>query len=262
MGKKRLLETFKEQGRLLSVYYTAGYPSKDDTANIARYLQEAGADLIEIGIPFSDPVADGPTIQSSNKVALDNGMTLQLLLDQIRDIKEKVKIPIILMGYLNPVLQYGVERFCAECNKIGIDGLILPDLPLAEFEREYKQLFGQYDLSNIFLVTPQTSFDRIRQIDLLSDTFIYVVSSSSITGAKQGISEEQITYLERIRDMELQHATLVGFGVSESETFSTISRYASGSIVGSAFIKMLSESVDLRGDIVNFVKSIKQGTKA
>ncbi|MDH5605213.1 MAG: tryptophan synthase subunit alpha, partial [Cyclobacteriaceae bacterium] len=140
--------------------------------------------------------------------------------------------------------------------------VFLPDLPLAEFEREYKQLFGQYDLSNIFLVTPQTSFDRIRQIDLLSDTFIYVVSSSSITGAKQGISEEQITYLERIRDMELQHATLVGFGVSESETFSTISRYASGSIVGSAFIKMLSESVDLRGDIVNFVKSIKQGTKA
>jgi len=258
MGKNRLKQIFTSPTPLLSVYYSAGFPALENTREIAQHLQEAGADLIEIGIPFSDPVADGPTIQASNKQALDNGMTLGLLFEQIKDLRKTVSIPVLLMGYINPVLQYGVERFCQACKAVGIDGLILPDLPLAEYEQEYKTIFDAHDLSNIFLVTPQTSHERIRLIDGLSDTFIYVVSSASITGAKKGISEEQITYLEGIRQMGLQNPTLVGFGVSEAATFETISRYASGAIVGSAFIHLLSNSKNLKNDISEFVKSIKR----
>jgi len=242
------------------VYFTAGHPELNATASIIRSLEEAGADMVEIGIPFSDPMADGPVIQSSSSIALKNGMSLKLLFQQLRDLRKEVKIPLLLMGYLNPVLQYGFERFCSDCETIGIDGIILPDLPMDIFEGEFRSVFESHGLVNIFLVTPQTAEVRIRYIDKSSDAFIYMVSSSSTTGVKGSFGKEQIEYFRRIQEMNLDNPVLAGFGISNHESFETVCRYSHGAIIGSAFVKMLSESQNIRTDIKGFVSEIKQKT--
>jgi tryptophan synthase alpha chain len=254
----RIQELFKNKNKnLLSVYYTAGFPKLNDTETIAIALEKAGADIIEIGIPFSDPVADGPTIQASNKIALDNGMNLHLLIEQVKEIRKTVSIPIILMGYLNPVLQYGVEKFVKDAAGAGVDGLILPDLPLDEYLESYKELIDTNGLVNTFLISPTTSEERIRKIDASTNGFIYAVSSSSTTGAQQGFSQEQESYFKKLQGMKLTNPFLIGFGVSNRQTFDAVCKYASGAIVGSAFIDLLKSSSDLPSDIDHFVKSLK-----
>jgi tryptophan synthase alpha chain len=254
----RIHKLFKEKKEnILSIFYTAGFPRLDDTVTIARALESAGADIIEIGIPFSDPVADGPTIQASNKVALDNGMNVKILLEQVRELRKDVKIPIILMGYLNPVMQYGIEKFVKAASQAGVDGLILPDMPADIYQHEYKDLFERAGLTNTFLISPTTSDERIKRIDSLTSGFIYAVSASSTTGAKGDFSEEQISYFKKLKALGLKNQFLIGFGISTHDTFVTASTYSSGAIVGSAFINLLKNSTDLRGDIHGFVKSIR-----
>ncbi len=256
--KNRITELFaSKKENILSVFFTAGFPKLTDTINIAQQLEKAGVEMIEIGIPFSDPVADGPTIQASNKVALENGMTVKLLLEQVRTIRETVTLPIILMGYLNPVFQYGVEKFIKEAKAVGVDGLILPDLPLAEYENSYKAILEEQQMSFSFLISPTTSDERIRIIDKLTNGFIYAVSSSSTTGIKNEFSEEQTTYFKKLKSLSLSAPFMIGFGVSSRETFSTVCKYASGAIVGSAFIKVIDQSTDLKKDIDLFVRSIR-----
>lgn len=243
---------------VLNIYFTAGFPGLDDTRRILNGLEAAGADLIEIGIPFSDPVADGPTIQESNKRALENGMTLRLLMQQLKGFRQEVKVPVVLMGYLNPIVQYGIERFCKDCEEVGIDGLILPDLPMYEYQTIYRSVFEKHGLHNIFLISPQTSQARIEEIDRNSTGFIYIVSSAAITGAKTGISEEQIAYFKRIEAMKLKNPRLIGFGISDRDSFLQASKYAQGAIIGSAFIRLLEKSQNLEQDIKEFVASIRQ----
>lgn len=256
--KNRITELFaRKKKNILSVFYTAGFPKLNDTAAIAQALEHSGADIIEIGIPFSDPVADGPTIQESNKIALDNGMNLHLLIDQVKEIRKQVSIPIILMGYLNPVIQYGIEKFVKDAADAGVDGLILPDLPMYEYEAQYKELFQKHNLCNTFLISPTTSEERIRKIDAVSNGFVYAVSASSTTGAKGDFSEEQINYFERLSKMRLMNPYLIGFGISNNATFTKTSQYSAGAIVGSAFINLLKSSGNLTTDIEKFVKSLK-----
>jgi tryptophan synthase alpha chain len=253
----RIHKLFKEKKEnILSIFYTAEYPSLNDTGLIAASLEEAGADIIELGIPFSDPVADGPTIQASNKIALDNGMSVKLLLEQVREMRKNVRIPIILMGYLNPVMQYGIEKFVKDASNAGVDGLILPDMPMDVYQHEYKELFESAGLTNTFLISPTTSEDRIRRIDALTSGFVYAVSASSTTGARGDFSEEQIAYFEKLKGMSLKNPFLIGFGISNKKTFGTASTYSSGAIVGSAFIHLLKDSTDMKADIRNFVKGI------
>ena len=228
-----------------------------DTVFIAQHLEDAGVDLIEIGIPFSDPVADGPVIQESNKAALDNGMTVKKLLEQVREIRKTAKLPIILMGYLNPVLQYGIEKFCKEAAESGVDGVILPDLPMDEYQRAYQSLFESNGLANTFLISPTTSEERIRQIDQATSGFIYAVSASSTTGAKGDFSADQQVYFKRLQSLKLKNPYLIGFGISSQQTFSTACEFGAGAIVGSAFITLLKKSNDLKMDIGAFVKSIR-----
>jgi len=245
----------KEDKKLLSIYFTAGYPSLNDTVNIIQDLEANGVDMIEIGLPFSDPLADGPTIQNSSTAALKKGMTTKLLFEQLKDIRKTVSIPLIIMGYFNPVLQYGVEAFCKKCQEIGVDGLILPDLPLAVYEDEYKAIFDKYDLKFIFLITPQTSDDRIQQIDAASDAFIYMVSSASVTGSKSGFGDEQTDYFKRINDLSLSNPQIIGFGINNNETFKQATKFAKGAIIGSAFIKNLTENGV--SSISKFINEIK-----
>lgn len=253
----RIINKLAEGQKLLSIYFTAGYPSLEDTVPIIKSLEAAGVDMIEIGLPFSDPLADGPTIQASSTQALHNGMNTKLLFDQLAGIRDHVDIPLIIMGYFNPVLQYGVEEFCKKCHEIGIDGLILPDLPLAEYQLHYQSIFEKYNLANIFLITPQTGETRIRQIDAASNAFIYMVSSASTTGAKTGFGNEQIDYFNRISALKLKTPQIVGFGISNAATFSAATQKSKGAIIGSAFIKMLSND-GIQG-IHEFVKNIRSG---
>ena len=239
------------------MYYTAGFPALQDTVAIAQSLEQAGADIIEIGIPFSDPVADGPTIQQSNKTALDNGMNLKLLISQVKEIRKTVKLPIILMGYLNPVMQYGVEKFIKDVSDSGVDGLIIPDMPLYEYEEEYATLLDKHNLCNTFLISPTTSDERIRKIDAATQGFIYAVSASSTTGAKGDFTKDQISYFDRLKKMNLSNPFLVGFGISDHTTFSKASNYGAGAIVGSAFINLLKDSSDYQRDIYSFVKKLR-----
>jgi tryptophan synthase alpha chain len=256
--KNRIKELFKSKSKnLLSVYYTAGFPKLTDTALIAKALEKAGADIIEIGIPFSDPIADGPTIQASNKIALDNGMNLHLLLEQVQEIRKSVSLPIILMGYINPVLQYGFEKFVKDAARVGVDGIILPDLPVDEYLEMYKAIVDEYGLTNTFLISPTTSEERIRKIDAATNGFIYAVSSSSTTGAQKGFSPEQESYFKRLQEMKLINPFLIGFGVSNHETFAAVSKYSSGAIVGSAFINLLGISADFDSDITRFIKGLR-----
>ncbi|MHA7843852.1 MAG: tryptophan synthase subunit alpha [Winogradskyella sp.] len=236
----RINQKLNEDKKLLSIYFTAGYPNINDTASIIQNLEKSGVDMIEIGLPFSDPLADGPTIQASSTLALKNGMTTEKLFEQLKDIRKSVSIPLIIMGYFNPVLQYGVEAFCKKCQEIGIDGLILPDLPADVYDEEYKAIFEKYGLINVFLITPQTSEERIRYIDSISNGFIYMVSSASTTGAQSGFGEEQTNYFERISKMNLKNPQIVGFGISNNETFTQATKFTKGAIIGSAFIKYLT----------------------
>lgn len=253
--ENRITRLFKEKDKkIVSVYFTAGYPALNDTRRIIVELEKNGVDLIEIGIPFSDPVADGPVIQHSSETALKNGMTLNLLFDQLKDIRKEVAIPLILMGYLNPVMQYGVEKFCKKCRETGIDGTILPDLPLDIYESGYKHLFEDNSLSNILLITPQTSNERIIKIAAATSGFIYMVSSSSTTGIKEMVNNEQLSYFERIQSMNLPVNRLIGFGISDRASFEKASGYANGAIIGSAFVQALAAEGTLENNIKKFVR--------
>lgn len=243
---------------ILNIYYTAGYPNLDDTVKILSALQSSGVDMVEIGIPYSDPIADGETIQNSSQIALYNGMTIPLLLDQLKDIRKNgITIPILLMGYFNTILQYGEEQLLQKCKEIGIDGLIIPDLPIEVFQNEYKFLFEKYGILNTFLITPQTSLARIRQIDEISSGFIYMVSSASTTGAKSEISTNQEEYFKRINDLNLKNSKLIGFGISNKSTFNKANEFAQGAIIGSAFVNLLSSSKNLNADISAFISTIR-----
>ncbi|HWL00609.1 MAG TPA: tryptophan synthase subunit alpha [Parapedobacter sp.] len=253
----RIKNLFANRGdkRILSIYYTAGYPTLDSTLDIAEALESAGVDFLEIGFPYSDPVADGPVIQHSSEVALRNGMTLDILFNQLKDLRKRVSIPVLLMGYVNPVLQYGVENFCKACAETGIDGAIIPDLPMYEYEAEYQAVFDKHGLSNIFLVTPHTSEARTRKIDGLSTGFIYLLSSSATTGKNLAVSENTESYFSRIRALGLKNPTVIGFGISDHDTFIHATDHADGAIVGSAFVKLLGDS-DYRENITPFIQRI------
>ena len=256
----RLNQLFNsKKDNLLSIYYTAGYPELNSTLDIAEALEKAGVDFIEIGFPYSDPVADGPTIQHSSEQALENGMTLHLLFEQLKDLRKRVTIPILLMGYVNPIVQFGIENFCKKAAEVGVDGIIVPDLPMYEYEAMYSKFFIDNSLSNIFLVTPQTSEDRIRRIDELSNSFIYLLSSSSITGGNLQVSVNIEDYYKRIKAMYLKNPTIIGFGISDNKSFTKACEYASGAIVGSKFVKLLEEENYLE-NIPNFVQSIKSNS--
>ena len=250
----KLFENNREN--LLTVYFTAGYPKLDDTETIICSLAESGANIIEIGIPYSDPLADGPVIQESGMAAIDKGMTLQVLFNQLADIRTKTQVPLILMGYFNQLLQYGVDKFLDDCVKTGIDGLIIPDLPLMEYEQFYKDKLTQRNISISFLITPQTEESRILKVDALSTGFIYVVSDSSITGMKTGISNHQISYFERIKSLQLNTPQLIGFGISDRESYLTASKYANGAIIGSAFIKHLKGKNEVDKATADFINLI------
>lgn len=251
----RINQKLQEDKKILSIYFSAGYPNLNDTVQIIQDLEKSGIDMIEIGLPFSDPLADGPTIQASSTQALHNGMTTQVLFDQLENIRESVKIPLIIMGYFNPILQYGVEEFCKKCATIGIDGLIIPDLPVDVYAEQYKTTFEKYGIINVFLITPQTSDERIKFIDSVSNGFIYMVSSASVTGSQSGFGNTEESYFERIANMNLKSPQVIGFGISNKETFNQATKFAKGAIIGSAFIKHLSEKGTQHID--DFVKAIK-----
>jgi tryptophan synthase alpha chain len=254
----RIDKMFKEKkANVLSVYFTAGYPQLDSTMTIIKALEDAGADMIEIGMPFSDPMADGPVIQRSNEQALRNGMSIKLLFSQLKNIRPEVKIPIILMGYFNPVLQFGAEDFCRKCKETGVDGVILPDLPVQIYLPEYQAVFEKYGLYNILLVSPQSGSQRILEIDNISRGFIYMVSSSSVTGARGQFTADQIKYFTRVGEMDLRNPCLIGFGISDSETFSCVCNYARGGIIGSAFVKLLAEGGNPAKQTDKFIKGIR-----
>jgi len=238
----RINKKLQEGKKLLSIYFTAGYPNLDDTTKIISELEKSGVDIIEIGLPFSDPLADGPTIQASSTQALKNGMTTELLFEQLTNIRKSVQIPLIIMGYFNPMMQFGVENFCQKCQEVGIDGLIIPDLPMEIYESDYKELFEKYNLKNIFLITPQTSDERILKIDNISDSFIYMVSSSSVTGNQVGFNEIQEHYFERIDSMKLKNPQLIGFGISDKKTFQQATKHQKGAIIGSGFINYINKN--------------------
>ncbi len=246
---------------ILSIYFTAGYPNLDDTVPVMEALVEAGADLIEIGMPFSDPLADGTTIQQSSLQAIQNGMNLPVLFEQLKDIRERIPdTPLILMGYLNPVFQFGWEKFCQKCSQIGIDGLILPDLPHTEYLKMYRPAMDENRLSNIFLVTPQTSDERIRIADAASQGFIYAVSSAATTGNTAGISSAQEAYFSRLNALHLQNPHLIGFGISDKAGFDRVCTCASGAIIGSAFIRHLAKAPEKAAtQAQSFIKLIREG---
>ncbi|WBX71810.1 tryptophan synthase subunit alpha [Tenacibaculum retecalamus] len=249
-------KVFQNQSQnLLSIFFTAGFPKLDDTAKIVTDLSNSRVDFIEVGLPYSDPLADGQTIQHSSSVALSNGMNLDVVFEQLLAIKNTNKTPLVLMGYLNQIIKYGEDKFCEKVKETGIDTVIIPDLPMIEYENHYQALFKKYGITNVFLITPNTSEERIRKIDSLTEAFIYVVASASITGAKGEISSQQIDYFNRINAMKLQSKLIVGFGISDKKTFTTACKYMNGAIIGSAFVKEL----DKKGTagINNFIKQLQ-----
>lgn len=253
----RLQQLFKNKKKdILSIYYTAGYPNLTDTLKIAEALERSGADFMEIGFPYSDPVADGQVIQGSSKQALDNGMTLEILFNQLKDLRKTVTIPILLMGYVNVVLQYGVANFCKKCEEVGVDGCIIPDLPMYEYEELYHECFEEHGISNIFLVTPQTSEERVRKIDGLSNAFIYLLSSAATTGKDLDVTTDARTYFSRIKEMNLKNPLMIGFGISDKQTFDSANEYASGAIIGSAFVKNLDAN-DVQGSVAKFMAKFR-----
>ena len=253
----RIQKLFQEKTKnVLNVYCTAGYPQINSTLTVMKALQENGVDLIELGMPYSDPLADGPVIQASGSRALENGMTIEVLFEQLTGFRNKIAVPVILMGYMNPVLQYGFERFCEDAAAIGIDGLILPDLPEYEFETEYGAIIKKHGLDFIFLVTPETSEERIRKLDNLSSGFLYAVSSSATTGSDKDFTAVE-KYLLQLQAMQLKNPILVGFGIKDMETFQSACKYANGAIIGSAFIKALERTKDIEISVKQFMDGIK-----
>jgi tryptophan synthase alpha chain len=254
----RIHQLFQNKsGNILSIYFTAGHPTIDSTVKIIRSLANAGADMIEIGIPFSDPMADGPVIQKSSDAALKNGMSLALLFEQLGEIRNDVTIPLLLMGYLNPVMQYGIEKFCRKCSEVGIDGVILPDLPFDLYRDEYQPTFQASGILPVFLISPQTTEARIHEVDNASQGFIYMVSASSTTGAKNSFSSEQLAYFSRLQSMNLRNPGLIGFGISTRETFAQACQYAQGAIIGSAFVTLLEKDGNQDTNIRNFIKDMR-----
>lgn len=241
--------------RVLNVYCTAGYPALDSTVKVLEALQANGADMVEIGMPYSDPLADGPVIQDSSQVALANGMTIAVLLQQLQDIRSRIGLPIVLMGYMNPVLQYGFEKFCADAAAVGVDGLILPDLPEYEFLTEYGDIIRRHGLDFIFLVTPETTEERVRRLDALTTGFLYAVSSSSTTGADKNMVTVD-GYLQRLHSYQLKNPVLVGFGIKDRDSFDAASRHANGAIIGTAYIKALGENPEVSESTRQFLKNI------
>ena len=262
----RITELFKRKcERVVNIYCTAGYPQLDSTLKIMKALQDNGADMIELGMPYSDPLADGPVIQHSSTIAIANGMTIKRLFEQLKDFRKNppptggdlggLILPVILMGYMNPILQYGFEKFCADAAAVGIDGLILPDLPEYEFETEYGAIIKKYGLDFIFLVTPETSEERIRKLDELSTGFLYAVSSSSTTGSDKNMTDVN-SYLQKLKSLQLRNSILVGFGIKDKQTFDAACEYANGAIIGSAFVKALERAKDEEISVKQFLKSI------
>ncbi len=253
----RLKDLFqKKSNNILNVYCTAGFPELIDTLTIMKALQENGADIIELGIPYSDPLADGPVIQMSSAQALENGMSISVLFEQLMNFREQITIPLVLMGYMNPVLQYGFEKFCSDAASVGVDGLILPDLPEYEFKTEYGAIIKKYGLDFIFLVTPETSEERVKKLDSLSSGFLYAVSSSSVTGSGKDFSSVE-SYLQRLKSYQLQNPVLVGFGISDKQSFDAVCKYANGGIIGTAYIKSLESGSDVEASTHNFLQQIK-----
>lgn len=253
----RLDKLFSEKKTgVLNMYCTAGYPQLHSIAEVIAALQNSGADIVEIGIPYSDPIADGPVIQQSNMLALENGMNIPLLFEQLKNIRTDIHMPIILMGYLNPVLQFGIDKFCKAAAAVGVDGIILPDLPMYEFETMYQQYFNINNLKFIFLVTPETSEERVRKIDSLSGGFIYAVSSSSTTGNTKAIEDQQ-AYFKKLSDMNLTNPVLVGFGIKDKQTFDAACAYTNGAIIGSAYINALKNTADIPATTKDFINRIK-----
>jgi tryptophan synthase alpha chain len=245
----------KKDKDILSIYFTAGFPRLNDTETILTSLQKHGADLIEVGMPYSDPLADGPVIQNSSMKALQNGMTIKKLFQQLNNAKDEIKIPLILMGYLNPVLQFGFEKFCQEAKHAGISGIILPDLPISEYENEYQKIFEANGLNFIFLITPETSEERIRKIDSLSKGFIYAVSSSSVTGKNTDINAQE-NYFKKIQNLHLKNKVLIGFGIRDHQTFQAAAKYAAGAIIGTAYIKAIENAQNIEMATQKFLNSI------
>lgn len=252
----RITDLFKRKDkRVLNVYCTAGYPRLDSTLEVIKALQDNGADMIELGMPYSDPLADGPVIQASGTKALENGMSITVLFQQLKDLRKTIQVPVLLMGYMNPVLQYGFEKFCAAASAVGVDGLILPDLPIYEFETEYGPVIKKYGLDFVFLITPETSPERIAKVDSLSSGFLYAVSSSSTTGKDKDMNGQQ-AYFERLQGMRLRNPVLVGFGIRDKVSFEAASKYTSGAIIGTAYIKALDEGKDIDAATAAFLKPI------
>jgi tryptophan synthase alpha chain len=252
----RITELFgRKNNKVLSVYCTAGFPALDSAPEVMRALQENGADLIEVGMPYSDPLADGPVIQASGTRALANGMSIGVLLKQMKGMRPAIRLPVLLMGYMNPVLQYGFERFCKEAAVAGVDGLILPDLPIYEFENEYGPVIKKYGLDFVFLVTPETSDERIRKVDALSTGFLYAVSSSSTTGRNKDIAEQE-AYFRRLKELGLQNPILVGFGIRDKASFGTACRHVNGAIIGTAYIKAIEGATDIGKATKEFLGTI------
>ena len=253
----RIQELFAaKKNRILNVYCTAGFPELNSTLTVMKALQDSGADLIELGMPYSDPLADGPVIQASGSKALENGMTIQVLLEQLSGFRKNISVPVILMGYMNPVLQYGFEKFCADAAAVGVDGLILPDLPEFEYETEFGSIIKKYGLDFVFLVTPETSEERIKKLDALSTGFLYAVSSSATTGKDKDFTEVE-KYLQRLQSMNLKNPVLVGFGIKDQETFESACKYANGAIIGTAFIKALEGTENIELSVHSFMSGLK-----
>jgi len=247
----------QKSGKILSIYFTAGFPNLNDTGAIIKALQNAGVDLIEVGIPFSDPMADGPVIQESSTIALRNGMTLKLLFSQLKEISAEVKIPLIMMGYLNPIMQYGFENFCRDCQRTGVAGMIIPDLPFSYYIEAYKPIAERYELKMIMLITPETSEERIRLIDEHTDGFIYMVSSAATTGAQQSFDQQKQDYFQRINEMNLRNPRLIGFGISNKDTLESAFAHASGAIVGSRFVSLLAEEKDVETAVNQLIRTLQ-----
>ncbi len=253
----RINRLFEEKkGAILSVYFTAGFPKLADTLPIIEALSKGGVDMIEVGVPFSDPLADGPVIQASSQQALQNGMTVKKLFEQLANARDVTDVPLILMGYVNPILAYGIDAFCRDAAAVGIDGLIIPDLPLSEYLKDFKASVERHGLRNVLLITPETEEERVRLIDDNSNSFIYMVSSASTTGTQQSFNEQKEAYFRRVQDMKLKNPTLVGFGISNVETYQSACRFSRGGIIGSAFIKALQSEASAPQAVEKLLKSI------